>query len=95
MADSRRKPKAAAHSAGQENRKAKPGIKSIVLVFRLWGKDLGLEGGFEVLKQSVNTKVHPDWETTPVSSRWVRLGKTCFKTVFANDVKPEAKAVWP
>lgn len=58
------------------------------------GMDLGLEGGFNVLKKSVNEKIHPDWRITKVNDDWVRIGKTRFKTIFANDIKPEAKSAW-
>lgn len=58
------------------------------------GMDLGFEGGFNVLAKSVNRELHPDWKVTKVDDTWVKLPKTCFNTVFANDIKPEAKAAW-
>lgn len=58
------------------------------------GMDLGLEGGFTVLRKSVNTKVHPDWKIRQDRPGWVRLPETRFKTVFANDIRPDAKAAW-
>jgi DNA (cytosine-5)-methyltransferase 1 len=58
------------------------------------GMDLGIEGGFTVLRKSVNNKIHPDWNLTKVDDEWVRLGRTRFQTVFANDIKPEAKSAW-
>lgn len=58
------------------------------------GMDLGFEGGFNVLKQSVNKSIHPDWSVTRIDEQWVKLGRTRFTTVFANDIKPEAMAAW-
>jgi len=58
------------------------------------GMDLGIEGGFTVLEKSVNKQVHPNWKITKVDSDWVKLGRTRFQTIFANDIKPEAKAAW-
>lgn len=43
--------------------------------------DLGFEGGFTVLKESVNQKINLEWKIHSVNSRWVRLPKTRFKTV--------------
>lgn len=58
------------------------------------GMDLGFEGGFTVLKNSVNTKIHKDWNVKKENDDWVRLPKNKFHTVFANDIKPEAKTAW-
>ena len=58
------------------------------------GMDLGFEGGFNVLSKSVNKNLHPDWKIKKVDEEWVKLPKTRFNTVFANDIKPEAKAAW-
>ncbi|MBR1693023.1 MAG: DNA (cytosine-5-)-methyltransferase [Lachnospiraceae bacterium] len=58
------------------------------------GMDLGFEGGFCVLKKSVNTKLHKDWKIRKEGTNWVRLPQNKYHTVFANDIKPEAKAAW-
>ena len=58
------------------------------------GMDLGFEGGFSVLKQSVNIDLHKEWKIKRENSNWVKLPKNRFHTVFANDIKPEAKAAW-
>lgn len=58
------------------------------------GMDLGFEGGFPVLKQSVNSKVHPDWKTIDIDQRWTKLPLTRFATVFANDIRPDARNAW-
>ena len=57
------------------------------------GMDLGFEGGFDILKDSMNTLVHPEWKIKK-GKEWITLPKTRFHTVFANDIKPEAKAAW-
>lgn len=58
------------------------------------GMDLGFEGDFRVLDRSVNKAMHKDWISQEDKNGWVRLRKTCFHTVFANDIKPEARATW-
>lgn len=58
------------------------------------GMDLGFEGDFKVLNKSVNTKINTSWEVTPIDDAWVHLGKTNFNTVFANDIRPDAKVAW-
>lgn len=57
------------------------------------GMDLGFEGGFEILKDSMNEYVHPEWKIKK-GKKWIRLPETRFHTVFANDIKAEAKAAW-
>lgn len=57
------------------------------------GMDLGFEGGFEVLKASVNAKVN-GWKVKSVDGNWVELPKTRFHTVFANDIKEAARLAW-
>lgn len=58
------------------------------------GIDLGFEGDFNVLAASVNPEINSSWSIDKVNKRWCHLGKTSFHTVFANDIKPEAKAAW-
>lgn len=58
------------------------------------GMDLGFEGGFKVLKRSVNMKIHPNWKVQNFKDRWVKLPETRFKTIFANDIRPDAKSAW-
>ncbi|MBE5780063.1 MAG: DNA cytosine methyltransferase [Clostridiales bacterium] len=57
------------------------------------GMDLGFEGAFFCLKKSVNIKLHPDWITQDLGD-WVKLAPTVFDTVFANDIRPDAKRAW-
>lgn len=58
------------------------------------GMDLGIEGDFNVLAASVNKKINPFWGVTPIDSNWVKLPKTRFHTVFANDIREDAKSAW-
>ena len=57
------------------------------------GMDIGFEGGFNCLKVSINSELHPDWIDTE-HGEWVTVKKTGFDTVFANDIRPDAKAAW-
>lgn len=57
------------------------------------GMDIGFEGGFKCLKRSINTDIHPNW-IAEEDARWVTVSKTGFETVFANDIRPDAKAAW-
>lgn len=57
------------------------------------GMDIGFEGGFDCLKVSINSELHPDWSETE-NGKWVTVKKTGFDTVFANDIRPDAKAAW-
>lgn len=58
------------------------------------GMDLGFEGGFTILNKSLNSKIHPDWKYTTINSNWIKLAPTRFSTVFANDIRPDAKSAW-
>ena len=57
------------------------------------GMDIGFEGGFRCLKRSINTNIHPDW-IKETHGDWVTVSDTIFDTVFANDIRPDAKAAW-
>ena len=57
------------------------------------GMDIGFEGGFWCLKKAINSAMHKEWITQENGS-WVKLAKTNFETVFANDINPYAKAAW-
>lgn len=57
------------------------------------GMDIGFEGGFRCLKRSINTEIHPDWIQEDYGD-WVKVKETGFETVFANDIRPDAKAAW-
>lgn len=55
--------------------------------------DIGFEGGFSCLKKSINLEEHADWVANN-NGDWVTLSPTKFRTVFANDIRPDAKAAW-
>lgn len=80
--------------AGKPNKKTSKKINVLSLFSGCGGMDLGFEGDFRVLKQSVNPKINPEWKCKKIDENWVQLEKTRFHTVFANDIKPEAKSAW-
>lgn len=57
------------------------------------GMDIGFEGDFSCHRKSINKNIHPDWITEETGD-WVRVAPTVFKTVFANDIRPDAKSAW-
>ena len=58
------------------------------------GMDLGLEGGFLVHKDSINTKNNPNFIDFEFDEHFVKLKASKFKTVFSNDILKEAKTAW-
>lgn len=68
-------------------------IKVLSLFSGCGGMDIGFEGGFTCLKRSINTDIHPNWISEDFGE-WVRVVDTSFETVFANDIRPDAKAAW-
>lgn len=58
------------------------------------GMDLGFEGGFSVLKESVNEFSHPDFIDKEIDNHYVQLKRTKFSTVFANDILTPARNAW-
>ena len=56
------------------------------------GLDLGLEGGFTVHKDSINTTFYGEYKD--FSGKWIRLKRTRFETVLANDIEQRAAMVW-
>jgi len=78
-----------------KKRKTKEPLYVLSLFSGCGGLDLGFEGDFNILRESINEKINPDWkcaETTNV--KWKKLPKTRFKTVFANDIREGAKIAW-
>ncbi|WP_084758065.1 DNA cytosine methyltransferase [Defluviitalea phaphyphila] len=68
-------------------------IKILSLFSGCGGMDIGFEGGFTCLKRSINTDIHPNWIAKDFGE-WVKVIDTGFDIVFANDIRPEAKAAW-
>lgn len=58
------------------------------------GMDLGFEGGFSVPASCINEKLTPDFIERKLSKELILLKKTRFKTVFANDILPDARNAW-
>lgn len=70
-------------------------LRALSLFSGCGGLDLGFEGDFDVLEMSINLKVNPDWRLSNGASKdWKRVPKTRFSTVFANDIRPDAKTAW-
>lgn len=81
-------------SADQKNGKNQRKLNLLSLFSGCGGIDLGFEGGFQVLKKAINPDYSKDWDMKDIDRDWVELGKNRFRTIFANDIKPEAKAAW-
>lgn len=77
----------------KKNNKKSP-LRVLSLFSGCGGMDLGFEGGFTVLKKSINRKINPHWHITKVDDNWVKLPKNRFHTVFANDILQDAKTAW-
>jgi len=58
------------------------------------GMDLGFEGGFSVLKASINERETPYFIDKKLENGFIKLKKTRFKTVFANDILKDARNAW-
>lgn len=65
-------------------------IKVLSLFSGCGGMDLGLEGDFWCLKKSI---MNPEWIQKEKGSM-VKLKPTGFHTIFANDIRPDAKKAW-
>ena len=68
-------------------------MKLLSLFSGCGGMDIGFEGNFVCLKKSINSHIHPDW-IQKSKGNWVTVAPTMFETVFANDIRPDAKAAW-
>lgn len=69
-------------------------IRVLSLFSGCGGMDLGFEGNFFVHRNSVNTKIHPEWILEERADNWVLLKKNQFEIIFANDILREAYAAW-
>lgn len=78
----------------KDNTKQKKSIRVLSLFSGCGGLDLGLEGDFNVLKESINTSINPHWNVKYIDKNWVKLPKLPFSTVFANDIRQDAKVAW-
>lgn len=57
------------------------------------GMDIGFEGDFWCLKKSINANIHPDW-IEKENGDFVKVVPTKFNTIFANDIREDAKRAW-
>ena len=67
-------------------------IRVLSLFSGCGGMDLGFEGSFFANKRSFADN-DPDI-TVKIQDEWVKTRKTRFKTIFANDILPEAQIAW-
>lgn len=56
------------------------------------GMDIGFEGGFIAPQKSFSAK--SPWIEKTIDDNWIVLKKNRFRTIFANDILPEAEAGW-
>ena len=68
-------------------------MKLLSLFSGCGGMDIGFEGNFTCLSKSINREIHPEW-IEEENGNWVKVAPTIFHTVFANDIRPDAKAAW-
>lgn len=71
-----------------------PDLRVLSLFSGGGGMDLGFEGGFEVLKASINDRYANDFVSKDLGNDFVLLKKLRFNTVFANDIFNQAKETW-
>ena len=69
-------------------------LRMISLFSGCGGMDLGFEGGFSVLKSSVNERLRANFIEKDLDGNFVKLSKTRFETVFANDILGDARNTW-
>ncbi|WP_312195053.1 DNA cytosine methyltransferase [Epilithonimonas vandammei] len=77
-----------------KSRKKNDTLNVLSLFSGCGGMDLGFEGGFSVLQESVNEILSPDFINKKLKNGFVELKKTKFKTVFANDILSDARNAW-
>ncbi len=87
-------PKPARQKKTAKNQSKKSIINVLSLFSGCGGMDLGFEGGFNVLSASINKIINSEWNVIQLDKNWVRLPKNRFHTIFANDIREDAKAAW-
>ena len=77
-----------------KNVRGRAAMKKLLSLFSgCGGMDIGFEGNFICLQKEINETIHPDW-ISKIDHDRVRVAPTIFNTVFANDIRPDAKAAW-
>ena len=84
-------PKTTLRTTKEENKET---LNVLSLFSGCGGMDLGFEGGFSVLQQSINEILTPHFIDKKEKNGFVKLKKTKFKTVFANDILIDARNAW-
>jgi DNA (cytosine-5)-methyltransferase 1 len=84
-------PKTSLRTTKEEN---KATLNVLSLFSGCGGMDLGFEGGFSVLQQSINEILTPHFIEKKEKNGFIQLKKTKFKTVFANDILTDARNAW-
>lgn len=67
-------------------------IRVLSLFSGCGGMDLGMEGRFIAHRKSFPS--NSPYIERKINNDWIMLKKTCFKTIFANDILPEAQKAW-
>ncbi len=57
------------------------------------GMDIGFEGNFSIIQNTLNKDIHKDW-IAQEKGKYITLAETIFETVFANDINKYAKIAW-
>lgn len=81
-------------STDEEEKEDVENLNVLSLFSGCGGMDLGFEGGFSVSKYSVNEILTPGFIGKRLNNEFVKLKKTRFKTVFANDILKDARIAW-
>ena len=76
------------------NREQDDMLRVLSLFSGCGGMDLGFEGGFSVFQSSINDTLTPHFIDKIIDNNFIQLKKTRFKTVFANDILPDARNAW-
>jgi len=83
---------------GPSSISSKQGENQILNVLSLFsgcgGMDLGFEGGFIVPTALINKKASPNFIEEEINEKLSLLTTNRFKTIFANDILPDAKNAW-
>jgi DNA (cytosine-5)-methyltransferase 1 len=56
--------------------------------------DLGFEGGFEILEESIHRRMNGSWVDSETRPGFIRLKSLPYEIIFANDILPAAKKTW-
>lgn len=69
-------------------------MKLLSLFSGCGGMDLGFEGGFVCLSRSINRRMCSQWIDDFEGDDRVKLKRTRFRTIFANDIRYDAMRAW-